>query len=179
VYELRGEGWLRFLLAPYCARITTFVVLGLALLSLAVGWWLTLTVALGYFALVAWRGARLRIRADPSGVSVVNVFRSYSIPWSEVHAIWTDEEWAAPQKIVVGRRRGRLWAVDVHASLGLGAVRRRAAAFALAEVGWAHGYGFAAGDVDDLMALHEAGLLEETDATAHRAWWEERRRLDM
>ena len=169
VYELRPSGIQRFILAPF-AGLLSFVTIVLVVVSLAGGWvslagpiWLTW---------VAWRASRLKLRADASGVTIVNLVRRYEIRWPDVRGSWADER-NDPPAVIIERRRGRFWHVAVHATFGLGKERRRQIALEIAALGREFGYGFPAGDEWDLDVLPEA-LFHASDPALHQAWWESR-----
>jgi hypothetical protein len=122
---------------------------------------------------VEWRASKLALRADASGITVFNLIRRHRIPWAQVRSVLAvqGDFHDFPATVRVERAKGRLWGVDVDATLGMSRSRRREVALQIAQAGRAYGYGFGAGDVGDLEALRSAGLLEESDPAAHEAWW--------
>jgi hypothetical protein len=64
----------------------------LLIILLAVSGWFWL-ITLVYLAWIEWRASRLSLRADGSGISVVNLVRRYEIAWEKVRATWADESW--------------------------------------------------------------------------------------
>lgn len=104
----------------------------------------------------------------------MNLFRRYRIGWGGAYSVFAGEGGMDSRMVSVARTKGRLWSVDVHASLGLGAGRQREIALQIAEVARGYGHGFPAGDGDDLRALHAAGLFETRDPATHEEWWRAR-----
>lgn len=171
VYEVRGDGGRRFLFAPFAGLLAAITIVSLILL--AAGGWLLLAAPI-WLAWIGWRTSRIRLRADASGIMIVNLVRRYEIGWPEVRSVSAvDGDFHDfPATVTVERRKGRLWGVPVHATFGLGKRRRRAVALQIAELGRGYGYGFPTGDAGDLEALHRAGLFEEPDPAPHQAWWD-------
>lgn len=86
MYEVRGSGVRRFLIAPF-AGMFLFATVLLVILLAASGWLITPS----YLVWLEWRASRLRLHADGSGVTVANLVRRYKIRWEAVRAIWADE----------------------------------------------------------------------------------------
>lgn len=168
VYELHGRGFVRFLIVPFTGTFLP-VTMVLVILIAATGWFLLITVI--YVALIEWRASRLKLHADQSGLTVVNLLRRYRIVWSEVRAIWADEGYPGPSAVKIERQRGRLWGVAIQATFGRGKKQRRQIALDLAELGRSYGHGFVTGDGDEVVALRRAGLWDNNDPAAHEAWW--------
>jgi hypothetical protein len=169
VYELRGHR-LRFLIVPFTGSFSPVTILLLVLLLASAWFWLVFLV---YLAFVSWRASRLRLAADPSGITVVNVVRRRKVAWPEISGIWADEGWPGPS-VRIERHRGRLRSVGVNATYGYGREGRRSIALRLAELGRTYGYGFVTGDAADLEELRKAGLWNETDPAVLQAWWDAR-----
>jgi hypothetical protein len=171
VYEVRGEGVRRFLFAPFAGMLAVITIVSVILFG--AGGWLLLPAPI-WLAWIGWRTSRLRLRADASGIMIVNLVRRYEIRWPEVRYVSAHEGdfHDFPATVTVGRRKGRLWSVRVHATLAFGKRRRREVAVQIGELSRAYGYGFPTGDAADFKALHRAGLLEDSDPAAHQAWWD-------
>jgi hypothetical protein len=90
MYEVRGQGLLRFVIAPFVGMFLPATVLLIILLAVSGWFWL---ITLVYLAWIEWRASRLSLRADGSGISVVNLVRRYEIAWEKVRATWADESW--------------------------------------------------------------------------------------
>jgi hypothetical protein len=168
MFEIRSSGIRPYLIAPFAGLHAPVTFLSLILLA-ASEWFLL--VAVIWLVGIEWRASRLRLRADESGITVVNYFRRYEIDWREVRGLW------AGAIVRVERRRGRLWGVDAHVTARLSKLRRREVALRIAEVGRSYGYGFPTGDNEDIDALRRAGLFDETDPEAHQAYWDAREPL--
>jgi Bacterial PH domain len=140
---------------------------------LAAGGWFLLPAPL-WLSWIEWRTSRLRLRADASGITVVNLVRRHEVRWEQVRGVWAEgsDFHDFPATVTVERSKGRLWGVRLHVTFGLGKKRRRAVALRIAEVGRAYGYGFPTGEPSDLEALHCAGLFDESDPELHQAWWD-------
>lgn len=132
--------------------------------------------AFAYLALVSWRGFRVKLRADASGISVTNLFRRRKIEWSHIAAIRSPQESQLdPLTLEIDLRAGvlqRLWSgTSVHASLGFGKKRRREIALELAALGRTYGQGIPAGTEDEIVGQFKAGLFDDRDPEAHNKWW--------
>jgi hypothetical protein len=168
MYEIHGKGVRRFLIVPFAGTLAVITIVSVVLF--AVGGWFLL-VGPVWLAWIEWRASRLGMRADASGITVVNLLRRYEIGWEDVRGVWAYEE-NSPAAVNVERSRGRFWGVSVQATFGLGKVRRREIALRIAELGREYGYGFPTGDGSDLDALRRAGLFDESDPAAHQAGWD-------
>jgi hypothetical protein len=171
MYELRGGGFVRFLITPFYGMLMPATVILVILIAVA-DWFILITLA--YLALIAWRTSRLRLQADESGLFVLNLFRRYRVTWEEVSGIWADEGYPGPGVVRIERRRGRFWSIDLQATIGRGRKRRRRIAVDLAGLGRSYGYGFVTGDGRDLDELRKAGLWDVRDPALHQAWWDAR-----
>jgi len=168
VFEVRSSGIRPYLIAPFAGLHAPVALISWILVA-ASEWFLLVGVI--WIVGIEWRASRLRLRADASGITVVNYFRRYEIHWRDVRGLW------AGGIVRVERRRGYLSGVNVHVTRQLGKLRRREVALRIAEVGRSYGYGFPTGDNDDIDALRRAGLFDETGPEAHQAYWDAREPL--
>lgn len=168
MYEIRGKGVRRFLIAPFAGTIAVITIM--SVVPFAAGGWFSLATPI-WLAWIEWRASRLGMRADASGITVANLLRRYEIGWKDVRGVWAYEE-HSPAAVNIERSRGRFWGVSVHATFGLGKPRRREIALRIAELGREYGYGFPTGNGSDLDALRSAGLFDVSDPAAHQAWWD-------
>jgi hypothetical protein len=141
VYELRDRPLHRVLLSnvdspwlPFC--LGAWIVI---LLEPPAEWqWFVAPGFLGFFYA---RSYAARIDVDLSGIVVTNrVFRR-RIPWAEIRGVWVPEPttYNPLRALRIERRRGRLFAVDVVASIGMWPEDRRVAAHELAALAKRHG----------------------------------------
>lgn len=81
-------------------------------------WWPALTIAVlvwGVFAMAAVRGARARVVVGPTGVRVVNPFKSVDAAWQDIRRFYVEEQgFFAPcgRLELVDGRSVRLFAVQ-------------------------------------------------------------------
>jgi hypothetical protein len=129
MYEIRGKGVRRFLIAPFAGTIAVITIM--SVVPFAAGGWFSLATAI-WLAWIEWRASRLGMRADASGITVANLLRRYEIGWKDVRGVWAYEE-HSPAAVNIERSRGRFWGVSVHATFGLGKQRRREVALRIAE----------------------------------------------
>jgi hypothetical protein len=175
LYELRPIRLRTRLLAAFLPDrahgVLTFVA---AILIIGPGGW----VGFGgfvYLALALWRGVRVNLRADASGITVTNLLRRRKTEWSQVSAIRSPQETQLEpltlQIDVRGSGLRRLWSgTSVYATLGIGKKRRREIALELAALGRTYGQGFPAGTEDEIAEQFKAGLFDNRDPETHRAW---------
>jgi hypothetical protein len=87
VYALRARRLRTRLLAAFFADrahgVLTFVAV---ILIVGPGGWVGFG-AFAYLALVCWRGFRVNLRGDASGITVMNLFRRRKIEWPQIAAI--------------------------------------------------------------------------------------------
>jgi len=169
MFEIRSTGIRPYLAAPFTPGIHIGPTVLFLILVAATEWFLA--VWLIWIIGIEWRASRLRLRADASGITIVNYFRRYEVAWPDVAGLW------AGQTVRVERRRGRLWSVNACVTAHIRKARRREVALRVAEVGRRYGYGFPAGDDDDPDALRRAGLFGVTDPEAHQVYWDAREPL--
>jgi Bacterial PH domain len=129
-----------------------------------------------YLALALWRGFRVNLRADASGITVTNLLRRRRIDWPQIAAIQSPHETSLEpltlQIDVLGSGLRRLWSgTSVYATLGIGKERRRGIALELAALGRNYGQGIPAGTEDEIAEQFKAGLFDNRDPEAHIEWW--------
>jgi hypothetical protein len=84
MFEVRSSGIRPYLIAPFAGLHAPVALISWILVA-ASEWFLLVGVI--WIVGIEWRASRLRLRADASGITVVNYFRRYEIHWRDVRGL--------------------------------------------------------------------------------------------